>query len=193
MHQSAFGIHRSVHTQKHLAAQKSRLPEIPLLSLLSLAGRERVLPEQLISATYPTCASAAVAFCTERRLSHVGNWLPLAASSTSSSCCYFFPFPLQLFRKRTSTSAHHTGILWDCSEGTVWAMAALLSFPCGAARLSLLLESKAFACVVCIDGSYGKNTGTVWIMFRRNAYNFKMQVLILFFLLCCWTITYSQY
>lgn len=36
-----------MHTQKHSAAQKSRLPGIPLLALPSLEGRERALPRSL--------------------------------------------------------------------------------------------------------------------------------------------------
>jgi len=57
-----------MHPQKHSAAQRSRLPEIPSLFLSALEGGELAIPKQLISASYPTHATAPVTVLTDRRL-----------------------------------------------------------------------------------------------------------------------------
>lgn len=60
--------------QKHSAAGRSRLPEIPSLFFLpALEGGELAIPKQLISASYPTHATAPVTVLTDRRLRSVGK------------------------------------------------------------------------------------------------------------------------
>lgn len=97
----------SVHTQKHSAARKSRLPGIPLLALPSLEGRVRALPEQLISASYPTCASAPIFVPMEVRLCGEVTATTSKRYHHQLLLLLSFLFPPQLLSRIVSASISH--------------------------------------------------------------------------------------
>lgn len=175
-----------MHTQKHSAAQKSRLPGIPSLSL---EERERALPKQLISAPYPTRASAPLPVPTGRWSRLVRKGLALPAGSTSSNGCYFYPFcfhPNSLVRERPvpfpanlesreKFSCEMSSARTLRSRGTTpWSVRArhvpwLPLVPCS----TCLTEQPSSRCLLIVkpllvwfaQHAYGKSTGIMWITF----------------------------
>lgn len=133
----------SVHTQKHSAAWKSRLPGIPLLALPSLEGRVRALPEQLIPASYPTCASAP-GFVPPEEVRPCGEVTATTSKQYHQQLLLLlsFLFPLQLLSRIASASISHK----PGKQGQIFLGSTFC--PCAQIMWDATLVSASIACAV---------------------------------------------